>query len=74
MITEEKKAYKIYKAKIKRLYSEVESKGEFIEHLADVTGLSPYTIKNNWFTTFFIVPEKWRDIAETELEKWVENQ
>lgn len=62
------------KERIKMKYAEIEGKTKFIEDLAEVVDRSPLTIRNNWFSAFWMVPEENQEIVLDFLDKKIQEQ
>lgn len=61
---------------IKNLYSQITDKKSFINECAKRFGIKPISVKNNWFSSMFNVPEEHRVYVIDMMQKqiFIQNQ
>lgn len=64
------------KKEIKLLWDQINHKGEFMLHLAEIVKRSPKTLKSHWFTNdkIITIPEAKEKTVIKEMRKWIKTQ
>ncbi|MDO6737138.1 hypothetical protein [Wenyingzhuangia sp. 2_MG-2023] len=59
---------------LKRLYSQIDNKGEFVQFVADECKLSYGHVLNRWFQSKWKIPEDQLDTMISYAQKWIFKQ
>jgi|TARA_R110001599_G_scaffold165527_1_gene354932 hypothetical protein len=59
---------------IKQLFPQIENKYEFILLLSNEFKIKPSSIRTNWFSTFYSVPDKHQKRVVQLLQNTIKNQ
>ena len=59
---------------IKALFEQVENKKEVVMYLSGHFKLRPSSVRSNWFSNYYAVPEKYQKEVVTILQKFVKKE